>query len=158
MDVVESLVVAGGPLAGVAMGSWLSQLQARRGWRRQDKQQVRSERLEAYIRFITAARTWQSNVLHPDVKTSTSPSGVPFADAGDAFVEAIRALAEIRLVSRHDRVIEAAVAWDHALRSLSEARAAVHPSPALDDELTQVKAAEGRFLVAARHELGDTRG
>jgi hypothetical protein len=72
----------------------------------------RAERHEAYLRFVIAARSWQSAVLNPEVeiKGPTIYKGRKYADAGKAYVETIRALTEVRLVGG-ETVIEGAWRW-----------------------------------------------
>jgi hypothetical protein len=156
VDVIESLVTAVGPLAGVFLGGWLAQRQELQTWHREQQQQLRKERLDVFSRFITAARTWQSNVLEPSASIVTAHTGTAYADGGEAFGQAIRALAEIRLIAGWAETIEAAVKWDQSLRSLSEARATVHPAPAPRQVIDLVISNEYQFMASAKVELAAT--
>jgi hypothetical protein len=142
-----------GPLIGVALGSWLTQWQERRRWHHEGTQQQRAERRDVFARYVAAARTWQSNVLQPNVAIATGQDGVPYADAGEAFGQTVRALVEIRLEAAEQQTAETAAAWEQALRELSTARAATHPRPVPDPSLRRVAEAEHAFILAARGEL-----
>lgn len=150
VDVVETVVTAASPLLGVALGAWMTDLQHRRSARRDQDGQLRAARRTAYAKFIGAARTWQSNVLEPEVVVATSHRGAQYADAGIAYGETIRGLTELRLVAGDEATIQAAIAWEQALRELSWSRASdSDPEPAP----VAVKAAESDFIDAARQEL-----
>jgi hypothetical protein len=142
-----------GPLIGVVLGSWLTQRQERRRWHHEGTQQQRAERRDVFARYVAAARTWQSNVMQPSIAIATGQDGIPYADAGEAFGQTIRALAEIRLVAAEPQTIQAAMAWERALRELSTTRAAAHPSPVPDPSLRQVTESEHAFILAARRAL-----
>jgi hypothetical protein len=116
VDAAETIITAVVPLVGVAIGAWLTDLQHKRGSRREQDAQLRAVRRETYGRFMTAARTWQSNVLEPNVMIETSHRGMPYADAGAAYGDTIRCLAELRLVAGSQEAISAAIAWEVADR------------------------------------------
>jgi hypothetical protein len=103
VSALDAILATLGPLLGVVIGGWLGQRQLSRSWRHEHARQLRTERREVYSRFIAAARTWQSNVLEPDVAVRTGHTGVRYADAGKAYVETIRALAEVRLIAARSR-------------------------------------------------------
>lgn len=156
MNAIQTLLAVAGPLLGVLVGGWLTDKQHTRAQRHQLHQQLRTERLAAYTRFITAARMWQSNILEPDVRIVTAHTGSPYADGGDAFGETIRGLIELRLVADRQQTVLAATVWERALRALSEARAASHPAPTPRPPIDQTKEAETAFITAARQELTPT--
>jgi hypothetical protein len=153
LNTVETMLTIAGPLLGVAMGSWLTGRQHTRNQRHEQYQQLRAERLAAHSRFITAARMWQSNVLDPTVQIITAHTGNLYTDAGDAYRETIRGLTEVRLVAGRQETIVAAIAWEQALRALSEARATSGQAPTPKPPIHRTKAAEDNFIATARLEL-----
>lgn len=153
MNGIYFAISVAGPLVGLVLGSWLAQLQERRRWRHDSSQQQRAEWRDVFARYVAAARTWQSNVMRPGITVATGQDGIPYADAGSAFGQTVRALAEIRLVAAEQQTIDAAADWEQALRELSVVRAAAHPQPVPGPCLNRVEESERAFLDAARHAL-----
>jgi hypothetical protein len=153
VSALDAILATLGPLLGVVIGGWLGQRQLSRSWRHERARQLRTERREVYSRFIAAVRTWQSNVLEPDMAVRTGHTGVRYADAGKAYVETIRALAEVRLIAGEEQTIAAAEARDRALRELGESRAVSVPGPTPNVAIRETKAREEKFIRLAREDL-----
>ena len=153
-----------GPLCGVALGGFIAFRSQAHAWARETRERRRAEKREACLRFMMAARTWQANVLRPGatVHGPTVYGGHRYADAGDAYGEAIRALVEIRLLGGGDDLVEAARAWEAALRELGKIRArppagdatgAGAVDPALTAAVEECHRREEAFTAVARGEL-----
>jgi hypothetical protein len=155
MDELTALIATGGSLFGVLVGGLLAERASERSWRREQLASNRTERRDVYSRFLVAARLWQSNVLEPGAMVRTDPRGriAPYVDAGAAYGQTIQALAEIRLVALGPAIVNAAAAWDDALRELGRVQAATSESEAIKEALEGCRQAEQNFVRLARGEL-----
>jgi hypothetical protein len=154
VDILSVVLACVGPLVGVVFGGVLSERAHSRAWRREERSRYRAERRQVYGRYVAAVRAWQSTVLSPDatVRSAGTHRGIAYVDGGPAFDEAIRALAEIRLVASGDEVVDAAVAWERAMREVAMARAA-SPEQVPEAVLAACRSAGDGFVAAARKDL-----
>lgn len=146
-------------LAAVGLGVWLSLIGQARASARQGSQQWRETRIATYSRFLGAVRAYVTYIRqtpqidaisHPDGAHRIpvlGPEGIPYVQAAEA------ALAEVRLVARHDETVKLAVALVFSADRIAGARGETGPGLMPDAELADFRLTQINFVTAARREL-----